>query len=389
MSFAPEATEILNKIRSDKGEVHWMAIRLSDDGKTIDLVGSGNEDWDTFINCLAQQEAGLFGGIFKVRAVDNRGSVKSIRTKIIRVTVLSAGLPMMKRARASGQKPEFEKFFGTTHLNLDTDDITHSSLSKLEVARSLLRFGGAHTPNSFEFSGGQEATDADTIKIEGGACMPPQTSGTASPKTPASPVEEKKEEKKEEAAAAAAAEEKKPASPTTTSAEINPANNKATGSSKMSPEDAWQKVIGDADPINWVLLSYDGKNASTAELYASGSQGLDEFKANLDDEKVLFGGLRVTAVDDRGSVKSVRSKFVFVQYMGNNVKPLVRASAGTARGEFQKILAGTHVNVNIDSGNDQAMSPKALEERLHSSCGAHKPNGYDFGTKKRKPEDLE
>lgn len=376
MTFAPEATDALNKIRSDKGELHWMAIRLADDGKTVSLVGSGNEGWEAFLECLAKQEAGLFGGIFKARAVDNRGSVKSVRTKIIRITALSAGLPMMKRARASALKPEFEKFFGTTHLNLDTDDITHSSLSKLEVARSLLRFGGAHTPNSFEFSGGLEATETDTIKIEGGAAMPPQTAKPASPTTSAAAAASLSAQQDEEKKV----EEKKPETP------VEPVNIKAC---KLSPEDAWQKVIGDSDPLNWVLLCYDGKNASTAELFASGTQGLDELKANLDDERVLFGGLRVTAVDDRGSVKSVRSKLIFVQYMGNNVKPLVRASAGTARGEFQRILAGTHVNVNIDSGNDQALTPKALEERLHSSCGAHKPNGYLFGSKKTCPDDLE
>jgi hypothetical protein len=355
--FAPDATAALEQLRDDKASLHWMVLRAADDGKSFSLTGSGNDGFDSFLSCLAAQEPGLFGGVLRLRAVDNRGSVQSVRAKFLRVTTVSSALPMMKRARAASLKPELEKFFGSIHLNIDTDDLT--TLNKLDVARALLRAGGAHTPNSFEFSGGAEATEADIIKIEGGAPMPPQTVSKPPPPPPA-PVA---------APAPAPAPAPVPEPP-----------------KKLSPADAWARVVGDADALNWVLMTYDGKSASTAEVVATGTLGLEELKAALGDDQVLFGGLRVTAIDDRGSVQSVRSKFVFVQHVPNGVKPVVRAHAGTARGDFQKILAGTHVAVNIEAARD--LQVKALEEKLHGSCGAHKPNGYDFGTKKRSGDEL-
>jgi hypothetical protein len=366
--FDNDCTNAWNKMREDKGGVWWMVVRVSEDGKAVKLIASGTDGFASFADCMKKQEPGMFAGVMRVSAVDNRGSVKSIRTKFVRVTVVSGEMPMAKRARAAQTKPEFDRFFSGTHLNLDTD-VASRPLDQVAIAKSLLQIGGAHVPNGFDFSGGQEADESNFVRIEHGVAMPPQTVAKAPEPAPAA-----------EAAPAAAAEAEAPKAEPQSPV-------KAVGDvTAMSPADAWSKVQSDNDPLNWVLFTYDGKNTSSASVFAGGANGLEELRSALDDERVLFGGVRVTGVDDRGSVKSVRAKLIFLQYTPSSVRPTVRAHAGTARGEFQKLLHGTHMSINIEHPGD--INAKKIEDQLIQNGGAHKCGYYCFGSKITKPEQI-
>jgi hypothetical protein len=75
---------------------------------------------------------------------------------------------------------------------------------------------------------------------------------------------------------------------------------KATKKSVGVPEElasVWNDIIGDEKETTWVICEYDssGKNL---EIKSTGTLGLTEFKAGLSDT-LAWGGLRVTAVDDR------------------------------------------------------------------------------------------
>ena len=141
--------------------------------------------------------------------------------------------------------------------------------------------------------------------------------------------------------------------------------------------DIWGRIHDEKDPLSWMLVGYDGKNTSTAKLHKAGTGGLAEFKEQLEDDLVLFGGLRCKAVDDRGSVQSVRSKFIFVTFVGRNVKPVTRAQASTVRGAFEMMMPGAHVSVFVSSPSE--LSEADFAARLQACAGAHSPNRYEFG----------
>jgi hypothetical protein len=142
---------------------------------------------------------------------------------------------------------------------------------------------------------------------------------------------------------------------------------------------SWKAVQSDTDGRNWVALTYDGKDVGTARVLAEGSGGLEDLKEHFDEDLVVFAGLRITAIDDRGSVKSVRAKYVFIQYIGPGVKPLTRAKAGPARSHFESVLNGTHLSMNITE--EKELAADVLQKKLHANCGAHQPNRYEFGAK--------
>jgi hypothetical protein len=50
-----------------------------------------------------------------------------------------------------------------------------------------------------------------------------------------------------------------------------------------------------------------------------------------------------------------------------------------ARTAIQQMLPGCHVALALNTPAE--LNPRELEMKLQASCGAHKPNGYDFGEK--------
>eukprot|EP00754_Rhynchopus_humris_P009446 Rhum_TRINITY_DN14018_c0_g1::Rhum_TRINITY_DN14018_c0_g1_i1::g.67518::m.67518 len=143
-----------------------------------------------------------------------------------------------------------------------------------------------------------------------------------------------------------------------------------------TPSDLWGRIRDGKSPLSWLMLSYNGKDPGTMAVHAKGVTGLTDFVSHLDDSLVLFCGLRCRAVDKRGTVRSVRNKFVFVAWIGADVKPMARAKVSAHKGAFEALFAGTQLSVQTSERHD--LEAKELEERLQASTSAHKPTGYDF-----------
>jgi hypothetical protein len=263
----------------------------------------------------------------------------------------------MKRAKSTQLKPIIDDLLNGTHASFDVTET--SSLTRAVVEKQLQSTCGAHQPSHYDFDGvnGEDAhTNKEGPRAASEPAQPPPPEEN-SPKSPA-PVAQPPQE----------ATPKKEAAP----AEQAPVIAANIG-------DAWAAVQSSTSPINWVALTYDGRNVATAKLIGMGDDGLAGLKEILDDELIVFCGLRVTAIDDRGSVKSIRAKFVFIQFIGTGVKPMVRANAGPMKSHFEAILSGCHMSISTSSTNE--LTPETLEQRLQSTCGAHRPNRYEFGKK--------
>lgn len=130
--------------------------------------------------------------------------------------------------------------------------------------------------------------------------------------------------------------------------------------------------------VNWIL--YELCSNKNVELYMKGSAGIDEFKENLDDGKILLGAFRVTGVDKKGSVTSIRSKFVFVTWVGSKVTES-KSVVGTAMSSIRTFFAGYNVFVDVLDGDVESLSVSKIESMLRSSGGAHQVQSYDWENK--------
>jgi len=142
----------------------------------------------------------------------------------------------------------------------------------------------------------------------------------------------------------------------------------------------WEAVRRDAEPTNWVLLGLKGpggaKTKPEVELVGRGTGGLRELRPYLDDARVLFGGFRVTAIDDKTGVVSSRSKFVTVVWVGEKLGAMTKAKVTMQRADFARILHGAHLNLQVSDATE--LTPECIEGQLQANAGAHKPSRYEF-----------
>jgi len=140
-------------------------------------------------------------------------------------------------------------------------------------------------------------------------------------------------------------------------------------------ENHWNQVLDNDDDMGFVVLEYDSSGKSLT-LKKSGPGGLKEFMAELEDDKVTWGGFRCWAVDDRGNTVSKRAKFVFVQWMPSGSSAMRRAKMGPHKGSVKEVLHSAHLDVQAEDLD--AFKHEELVASLQAATGAHKPNGYEF-----------
>jgi len=142
---------------------------------------------------------------------------------------------------------------------------------------------------------------------------------------------------------------------------------------------SWKKVLDEKDPTNWVILGFEnGGEGKVAEVRSMGTGGHSEFVKNIEKEKeVLYGGFVVYGVDKRGSVTSRRAKYVFVSWVGNNVKIMRRARVSSQKAQFKKWFTPSHMDFQVSDVD--LLSKDEIKRKMLLVGGAHKPKSYDFG----------
>ena len=140
--------------------------------------------------------------------------------------------------------------------------------------------------------------------------------------------------------------------------------------------EAWEELKDDKSDVTYVLVGYDDKK--TIGLKGKGPGGRKACLALCgSDSDIVFGGFRVTAVDDRSNTTSRRTKFVFFHYQAPNAPMMAKAKAGGHRAECERVMSGSHVQFQVDGLHE--LSEAEIVAKLRRCGGAHQPTGFDFG----------
>ena len=173
---------------------------------------------------------------------------------------------------------------------------------------------------------------------------------------------------------------------------------------------AWNKVLDDEQPETFLLATYSA-NGKALEMKCVGTGGLADFKSNLEDAAVMWGGFKCLGVDNRGSVVCKRPKFIFVQraagrctatstratsrtrafdarertatrnhprrYMPPGASVMKKAKMGTHKGAVKEALHSAHLDLTVEDKAEDLVEAE-LCKKLQAATGAHKPNGYEF-----------
>ncbi|KAK4234124.1 hypothetical protein C8A03DRAFT_38109 [Achaetomium macrosporum] len=134
-----------------------------------------------------------------------------------------------------------------------------------------------------------------------------------------------------------------------------------------SPEilSAYDAVRSDKDATNWLLISYAAPTGNALTLHKTGTGGLAELAAELDDGEVQYAYVRVEYAND---AESKRVKFAFVVWIGPNTKVMRKARAGLEAGQVKKVLS--HYSVQVDASERRDLDEQEVVSRLRKAGGA-------------------
>ena len=142
-------------------------------------------------------------------------------------------------------------------------------------------------------------------------------------------------------------------------------------------------------PSDWCLVSYallaDGVSVDPTklEVVSESSGGLPACldcleRAPAADGCVFWGGLRVNAIDTRGTTSCERPKLLFFTCIRPSVPTKVRTRGLLHTGAVAEVLQGAHCAFEVEDPRNE-LDAALLAKKLLAATGAHKPNAYDFG----------
>jgi hypothetical protein len=116
--------------------------------------------------------------------------------------------------------------------------------------------------------------------------------------------------------------------------------------------------------VNWALVSYvPGAKPDCLTLVGTGSGGVDELLAKIDDQNVYYGLTRHVEVID----KSETVKFAHIALNGAQAPRMLRARIGTHKGAVEAIFRPFHVDLVTDDKRD--ITERALVDLIGAASG--------------------
>ncbi|KEY73525.1 hypothetical protein S7711_03690 [Stachybotrys chartarum IBT 7711] len=128
---------------------------------------------------------------------------------------------------------------------------------------------------------------------------------------------------------------------------------------------AYDAVRSDKDSTNWLLISYASAVGNKLSLTQTGTGGLPELAAALDDSQVQYGYARVEYAND---AESTRVKFALIVWIGESTKVMRKARVSVESGDVKRVLA--HHSIAVTTGDKAELAEKEVVARLRKAGGA-------------------
>jgi len=148
----PALVQAWKDMSNQKSENNWCLFKL-EGGKNLVIAGQGNGGYEELIQHFDQSYV-MFGAL-KVIGKDDRQTLEALRPKYVFFTFIGDKVPVIQRAKVSVQRGAAEKIFNGYSTRLDVPS-NLSNFHRKEIAKELLKCGGAHTPSHYIFGPGDE-----------------------------------------------------------------------------------------------------------------------------------------------------------------------------------------------------------------------------------------
>jgi len=138
-------------ISADPPSINWYLCGVD---KKTELVFSraGQQGLEEITTVLKSSGSELQYGLLRVNSNDKGGSK---RAKFVYIRFVGTGVNVMQKAKVTPKLGKIGDAFPVKHLTYDlTEDLANFTIDT--IAKEMLRVGGAHKPDSFDFGPNQE-----------------------------------------------------------------------------------------------------------------------------------------------------------------------------------------------------------------------------------------
>jgi hypothetical protein len=123
------------------------------------------------------------------------------------------------------------------------------------------------------------------------------------------------------------------------------------------------------------------KKQPTMTLLQAGKGGREsviEVLKAADPTSLCVGVFLCSAIDERGSVVSVRRKYIQVTWIGDSVSVMVKGRMSSWMGDLRNMFPSCALSVQCSGDDLDDLDTKYLQSSLLAAGGAHKPTRYSF-----------
>ncbi|KAI6652797.1 Drebrin-like protein [Oopsacas minuta] len=324
--------EAIAEVRSDVSPTNWVIIG-HDNPNVIKLHSVGQGGAKEIADNLKEDEVQYA----LLRVVEDYEMTKT--TKFVYIRWLGEGVPFARRGRYSVLQSSISPLFNPSHITIDTselEDITDDNiLEKIKEhsgSKSKVVVEGA-SPLRHDFSKSpSSANGSDQGKYRSqsyGATSKPAYVGKAS---------------------------------------LGKAGKVMELQFSDPVEEAIKDVRSDETPNNWCVIEYgrddNDRLTNTLSLRRMGTT-LVELQKEFSDEQPAYALFRVIDVID-DHIPS--AKFVFIQWVGEKVRPMVKAKLATHKGALAEKVGPCHINIHATQPAD--LSERNILDKVMSASGS-------------------
>jgi uncharacterized protein YihD (DUF1040 family) len=332
--FDADCVAALMDVRNDNTPTTWAAfIYPNPNTQVLKKLASGNGGASE-LEAQLRDDNVVYALIRKLEKID-----ETVAVKFCFVRWLGENIPRMQRAKLGAAASEVQQIFLPFHVSLDSPDrheVTDDNIMKLIMIASGTY---QHTLEGGPRAVQQPASKPAQPKAESVQSGPKATVTTVKPVNLSSGTHDST----------------KVGSGAPRGMGGERLNTASTALSVITLEDE-SSIIGgikavrsDADPVNWCLVTYAAPKSTILRFHASGSGGLEELRAHLKDDVIMYGLIRANEqIDD-----TVAVKFCFIDWRGNNINRMQRANLGVHSGDVTALFRPYHADIQCEGDNSE------------------------------------
>jgi hypothetical protein len=287
------------------------------------LVGKGSGGLQELQDQLKDDMVG-YALVRMVERIDESETIKFVYIRFV-----GDNIPRMLRARLGTHTGEITKLFSPYHVSIDASQV--SELSEEVVVKTIKNAAGTSVHVLSEEQAASKGAQRPSTNW-----TPRTNTGTATNITTKAPVIPK----------------------TLGQAQT------IKFADEQDVKDSIRDVRRDETETDWALVGYQGGKGNTLVTLGKGSGGLEELLPLLNAGIVAYGLLRKTDRID----ESLTIKFVFINWVGENIDRMHRARLGTYQGAVRELFAPYHVD--IDCAHLEELTEERVMQRIQDASGS-------------------